>query len=145
MQDAKQPFPHFLGREGRNTSERREDLFAGNGRRSSELREESSAWKPEIALPRQGSSGALPYRGRRGGTGYDTGAYCLWFAGQFAGAGGIQSGNGAGGGTQEAIGCDEHPWKNKLEPLFLSPPPLDFLLFLESLHIGQVRQRVDNS
>lgn len=48
-------------------------------------------------------------------------------------------------GTQEAIGCDEHPWKNKLEPLFLSPPPLDFLLFLESLHIGQIQQRVDNS
>ena len=57
MQDAKHPFPNFLGRQ--TTSERREDVPAGNGRRSSELREESSSRKPEIALPRQGSSGAL--------------------------------------------------------------------------------------
>ena len=59
MQDAKYLFPHFSGGGGRNTSERREDVPAGNGRRSSELREESSSRKPEIALPRQGSSGAL--------------------------------------------------------------------------------------
>lgn len=44
---------------GQTTSERREDVPCGNGRRSSELREESSSRKPEIALPRQGSSGAL--------------------------------------------------------------------------------------
>ena len=56
MQDAKHPFPHFSGG---GTSERREDVPAGNGRRSSEFREESSSRKPEIALPRQGSSGAL--------------------------------------------------------------------------------------
>ena len=41
-------------RGGRNTSERREDVPAGNGRRSSELREESSSRKPEIALPPAG-------------------------------------------------------------------------------------------
>ena len=64
IQDAKHPFPNFSGG-GQTTSERREDAPAGTGRRSSELREESSSRKPEIALPRQGSSGALPYRGRR--------------------------------------------------------------------------------
>ena len=52
IQDAKHPFPNFLGRQ--TTSERREDAPAGNGRRSSELREESSSRKPEIALPPAG-------------------------------------------------------------------------------------------
>ena len=47
------PFRIFRGGE-RNTSERREDVSAGNGRRSSELREESSSRKPEIALPPAG-------------------------------------------------------------------------------------------
>ena len=46
----------------RSSSERSEENSTKNGRRSSELREESSSRKPEIALPRQGSSGALIYR-----------------------------------------------------------------------------------
>ena len=48
-------------------------------------------------------------------------------------------------GTQEAIVCGEHPWERGSEPLFFSPPSLDSLLLLESLHIGQIQQRVDNS
>ena len=46
------PFRIFGG--GQTTSERREDVPCGNGRRSSELREESSSRKPEIALPPAG-------------------------------------------------------------------------------------------
>ena len=51
--------PFRIFREGAKYVRAQGGRPAGNGRRSFEFREESSSRKPEIALPRQGSSGAL--------------------------------------------------------------------------------------
>lgn len=46
-------------------------------------------------------------------------------------------------GTQEAIGCGEHPRERGSEPLFFSPPSPDSLLLLESPRIGQVQYDIN--
>ena len=79
-----------------------------------------------------------------GGTVYDA-VYVLTVVYGAVCRSGRYSGWKAARATQKAIGCSEHPWKNRSKPLFLSPPSLDSLLFFISPRIGQVQQRVDNS
>lgn len=145
MQDAKQPFPHFLGREGadetRPSAGRTSPQRTGGDRPSSARKAPPGSRRSPCT--RQGSSGAPPYRGRRGGTEYDAVCVDSGLRGSLQERAAFRAETARG--TQEAIVCGGHPWERGSEPLFFSPPSLDSLLFLESPRIGQVQQRVDNS
>mgnify|MGYP001497641950 CR=1 FL=1 len=145
MQDAKQPFPHFLGREGANETrpsagrplcrEREEIVRASRGK----LRPEAG----DRPAPGREAPAHHPIEGV--GAGRNMMRCVLTVVCGAVCRSGRHSERKPARGTQEAIVCGEHPWERGSEPLFFSPPSLDSLLFLESPRIGQVQQRVDGS